>query len=641
MTALVVLGLAACANESAIDSAAPAVKVATPRLVVLGFDGVDPRRVDALVGKGRLPNLTALGARGYRGALRSTNPPQSPVAWATFATGTQAGTHGIYDFVGRNPATYFPEIATTRVRHAEVSGGEVAPAEAENLRKGDAFWDVIAREGIRARALRVPYNYPLPANGAKALAGLGAPDVRGINSSFTLLTTDAAKTSGSPPAGGQHALLEPLGADGFRAMIEGPTIKVEGARQKTYTPVTVTRAKGRVSVECAGARHDLGVGETSPYAAVEFVPAPGLHIRGVTRFTLRALEPLEVYTEPLSLVPEAPYLGIANPMSFGIDLWKTLGPTKTVGWVDDTSGLSAGAMSETQFLREAFSTMKWEEQATLAALREGTDRVLISVFTSPDRIGHMFYRYFDPAHPAREPKPDPALVRSLDDAYLEMDRIVGEVQKLLAPEDVLLVISDHGFASFRRGFNINTWLQKEGFLTLKPGVKTPRDFFADVDWARTRAYALGTGSIYVNLRGREAHGAVDPAHAAEVAQTIRQKLLAARDGKQRPVLAAYLADDVYGGPARGDAPDVRVALADGYRASWATSLGGCPKELFEDNARKWSGDHASMRPEDVPGILVASRAPVVADPGIEDVAATVYRFVGVSPPAGVAGRPWF
>ncbi len=612
------------------------------RFVILGFDGVDPRRVDALVAAGKLPHLAALRTSGYLGPLQSTNPPQSPVAWATFATGMAPGEHGIFDFVGRSPRTYFPEIATTRVRHAEVHDGEVTPAEAENLRHGSAFWDVIAKSGVPTRALWVPYNYPLPADGATAFAGLGVPDARGINSSFTLLTTDKERAVGPPPAGGQLALLEKIDASAWRAMLEGPAIGVDGKKQKTFSQILVRKDGERLQIELGGKKQSLAVGETGTYVPVQFVPVPSLTIKGVTRLTVRRGAPTpEIYVEPVSMTPEEPYLGLANPKAFGQELWRRFGPFKTVGWIDDTSALGAGAMDEAQFLREAFGTMQLQERILQAALAEGKDRVLITVFTAPDRIGHMFYRFWDKAHPAHPQDSDPAFVRALDDSYVRMDQIVGQVQAHLSPKDTLLVMSDHGFTSFRRGLNLNRWLIDHGYMTLKRGVAKPRDFFLDVDWSRTKAYALGTGSIYLNLIGREAHGSVPAADANALAHTIGKELLAVKDGAVPVVLATYLGDDVYQGQARSDAPDVRVALAKGYRASWATSLGGAPPELFEDNTKKWSGDHASARPEDVPAFLGTNKKLSKPDPAIADIAATVYKFVGVKPPVGVVGRPMF
>lgn len=633
------VALLALAVTTACTKAKGPPKAKGPRIVILGFDGVDPRRVDRMVKGGKLPHIAALAKTGHRGPLATTNPPQSPVAWSAFATGLPAGEHGIFDFINRDPKTYMPKVATTRITHASVDGKTVTPAEAENLRHGPSFWDVIARGGVSVRTHTVPYSYPPPADGAKSLAGLGTPDVRGINSSYTLLTTNKAQAQGEQPAGGQYALLEPMADGGYRAMIQGPRVRVNGARQKTMIPVVVRAAGDELAVDIGGTRQTLAAGQTGATLTVAFTPAPVLTVRAATRITVRQVTPPEVYLEPLSILPADPYLPVSVPPALSQGLWKTIGPFKTVGWVHDTSALGNDHMSETQFVNEAIATMRWREKALLAALDERRAKLTVAVFTAPDRIGHMFYRHIDPVHPARDLKPDPKAAVALDASHVEMDRIIGAVMAKLTDDDVLLVMSDHGFGSFRRGFNLNTWLLRNGYLALKQGVTKPRDFFLDVDWSRTRAYGMGTGSIYLNLKGREGRGIVSPSEAPALAKEIADKVKTVRDGKTRVVLDAYLGDLAFKGARRREAPDIRVGLADGYRASWATTLGGIPAELFEDNLRKWSGDHASARPEDVPGVLFSNKPIDAKDPRIEDLSATAFELTGVARPSGIIGRP--
>src|SRR5437660_1321023 len=101
------------------------------RLVILGFDGVDPRLLSRWMEEGRLPHLKALAARGEFRPLTSTNPPQSPVAWTSFATGTGPARHGIFDFIERDPATYLPDVGTGGIRPAKFLWGLFRTARAE------------------------------------------------------------------------------------------------------------------------------------------------------------------------------------------------------------------------------------------------------------------------------------------------------------------------------------------------------------------------------------------------------------------------------------------------------------------------------------------------------------------------------
>ena len=89
------------------------------------------------------------------------------------------------------------------------------------------------------------------------------------------------------------------------------------------------------------------------------------------------------------------------------------------------------------------------------------------------------------------------------------------------------MLSDHGVSSFRRGVHINTWLHDQGLLALRDGVKPgdeAADFLRTVDWERTRAYALGLSGIYLNLKGREARGIVEPGEADALARAIAEGL---------------------------------------------------------------------------------------------------------------------
>jgi predicted AlkP superfamily phosphohydrolase/phosphomutase len=255
----------------------------------------------------------------------------------------------------------------------------------------------------------------------------------------------------------------------------------------------------------------------------------------------------------------------------------------------------------------------------------------------------MFYRLLDPEHP----RYDAVLAARFGDAvlriYERMDEIVGATVTRLGADDTLLVISDHGFHSYRSGLNVNTWLRDRGYLvqgSVPPG-REDEDFFPGVDWTRTRAYALGTGQIYVNLRGREGHGIVAPgAEYDALLDEIARGLEATVDPAtgERLVERVYKGPEIFPGAPRERAPDLQIAFRDGYRTSWRTPLGGVPKDLFEPNTRKWSGDHAASDVADTPGIIVSSRRLVAGDPTIVDLAPTALAAFGVPAPSEMQGH---
>ena len=92
--------------------------------------------------------------------------------------------------------------------------------------------------------------------------------------------------------------------------------------------------------------------------------------------------------------------------------------------------------------------------------------------------------------------------------------IVGRVMEKLGDNDVLWVMSDHGCTSFRRGVNLNAWLREHGYLVLKDDADGTEQWLQSVDWSRTRAYVLGLTGMYVNMKGRESEGIVEPGEEA-------------------------------------------------------------------------------------------------------------------------------
>src|SRR4029453_6880892 len=132
-------------------------------------------------------------------------------------------------------------------------------------------------------------------------------------------------------------------------------------------------------------------------------------------------------------------------------------------------------------------------------------------FGNVDQVSHMMWRPRDPQHPAYDAEIDRPYERVVEDLYVGLDAIVGDTLRTLGKEDLLVVMSDHGFASWRRAFHLNSWLRDNGYLALLNPYRTEdAGFFSNVDWTKTRAYALGLNGLYINLKGRERSGAVDP-----------------------------------------------------------------------------------------------------------------------------------
>ena len=192
-----------------------------------------------------------------------------------------------------------------------------------------------------------------------------------------------------------------------------------------------------------------------------------------------------------------------------------------------------------------------------------------------------------------------------------MDAIVGRTLQRLGADDLLVIMSDHGFVSWRRAFNLNTWLRDNGYLTLRQGRRPGgAASFEDIDWTGTRAYGLGLNGLYINLRGRESSGIVDPGARDALVREIGDKLLRTIDPAHRNTgghAGSSAASRSTGWPGtRTSHPTSIVGYARGTRASDESALGGVPPEVIVDNRSAWSGDHC-MDPDAVPGILLTSR----------------------------------
>ena len=166
-------------------------------------------------------------------------------------------------------------------------------------------------------------------------------------------------------------------------------------------------------------------------------------------------------------------------------------------------------------------------------------------------------------------------------------------------------------------------------------------FWENVDWSKTRAYAMGLGEVYINLKGRESQGIVEPGAEYDALKIeLKERLVAMVDPEtgESPVSRVVSREEAYSKFDPNMIPDLFVMNNDGYRVSWQTSLGGVPKEVFETNNAVWSGDHCSVDPEIVKGIFFTNRRLAGGrKPYIGDIYPTVLGALGVKPPYEIDG----
>jgi predicted AlkP superfamily phosphohydrolase/phosphomutase len=617
------------------------------KVIVIGLDGLEPTIVEGMLEKGELPNLAKLRASGGQSRIATTTPAQTPVAWSTFATGTNPGGHGIYDFIRRDPATYLPDLALNRYEQKSA----FLPPKAVNLRRGIPFWSLLSAAGVPSVVIRCPCTYPPDEVKGRSLSGMGVPDIRGGLGTGTFYTTDATATAGESE---NVVVLDASASSVFRTHLIGPrNPKPKGGHPDIVAEMRVEAdtARGRVVIRSGGDPAELVVnrGGWSDWLRVKFKVGMLQSHSGMVRFHLRQLEPhVELYASPVNFDPSAPMFPISAPWDYADELARKIGTFYTTGMVEDHTGLSNGRFDESAYASQCDDVVAERRAMLEYELNRFDAGFLYCLFDTPDRLQHMFWRFREAdhpaniAHPCRDEAERVELARVVEDHYRKCDEIVGDVMQRVDESTLLIVLSDHGFNSFRRGLNLNTWLHDNGFLSLKGGMKPGpdnREFLANVDWSRTRAYALGLGSVYFNLQGRERDGIVSGADAEPLARDIARGsggLIDPVTGKVA-VRGAVARDEVYSGEFSRESPDMVVNFASGYRVSWDTALGGVPAPLFEDNTRKWGGDHI-IDPALVPGVLFMNTAFDASGPSLADMAPTILAALGVPPAAVMQGR---
>lgn len=632
----------------------------TKQIVVLGFDGMSPDLAAKWMQEGKLPNFARLAQTGTFAKLATTNPPESPVAWASFATGLNPGGTGIYDFLARNPQTYLPRIGLVAHQKPKFLLGliPIRPPKVTNERHGTPFYEAAADAGYKTTVLRMPLEFPpSPVPGGKLLAGLGVPDIRGTWGTFFYFASNLpADEVGDTEFGGKLIRLQFDGRTA-KAEISGPVDPTTKAYRRISIPVqfNVSPDGNSVTIHLDGQTETVASRHWSRWFNEKFPINPFISVHAISRFfVLETWPDVQIYMCPLNIDPKDPALPITYPVGWSRQLAKKWGDFKTLGWWHDTWALNEERIGEGVFLQDSFRTMDSLTRMVLDQLQHDPPSLMVAVYTSTDSIQHMFWRLTDPT----SPRYDPVLAKKYGDAILQVyeraDQVVGEVEKAMKPGGTLIIVSDHGFHAFNYGFNTNTWLVKNGYMVLKnpnaqeqqytlQNLYTQQNFFPNVDWSRTRAYALGLGQIYLNEYGRERYGIVEPgAQARQLEEEIRSKLLAYRDPRtNKPVLEdVALGHEIDHGPYAKDAPDLQLNFEPGYRTSWETSLGAIPPGIVVPNTRKWSGDHCASDPKDTPAILFINRKLDSSDPSIMDVAPTVLNLLGVAPPDRLDGKPW-
>lgn len=692
------------------------------KVVIIGFDGADYKLTDQWIKEGKLPNMAKLKQQGTFVPLMPTNPPQTPVSWASFATSLNPGRTKIFDFLKRDKGSYYPTFAMMtegtkpflfglrnplyigligagaiililiitlifvkrRVLITIIflviaagiffAGYEFAnkylPVKmpyAINNRQGKTFWRIAAENGIKTTVFRVPITYPAEdLIDGEMLSGLGVPDMRGTIGQPSIYTDDSSLSAKENEFSIKIMLIDP-DQNPIKTEILGPRNKFfydpekrdemeeKNVPERINTPLElfVDWKKEQVTVNANNQKALLKVKGWSDWFVLDFKFNPVINLKGIARFYLASLHPRFVlYMSPLHFHPSNHKLNFSYPADWAEILSKQFGLFKTMGWAVDTWTITSDLVDEDHFLDDMYFTVDQWEKMMKGLMTKNDYRLYIQVYYFTDRIQHVLWRLIDPQHPLYNKAKAEKYGKAIFDSYVKMDQIIGEAMALLPPDTVLIICSDHGFTSFRRGINYNTWLVKNGLMTLQGQneVKTlddlfgQGDFFTNVDWSKTKAYSMGLGAIYINLKGREPKGIVEPgAEYEQIKNEIIKGLEAYVDPETgaHPVARVYKREDIYNTFDSELIPDLRAANAENYRVSWQTTLGGVPPDIVENNMKNWSADHCSVEPSLVKEILLSNYKLARDNPHIMDIYPSVLQILNINPPPDIDGKSFY
>ena len=683
------LSLADCGHE--LPGGKP-LRRAKQRVFVLGFDGMDPTLARKFMDEGKLPNLKALASEGTFARLKSTQPSESPTAWSSFATGVNPGKHSIYDFLIRHleddPArgfvAYMPDLNMVSREPPQFLWGLIPTKKPKitSMRGGTSFWKTASADGINSVVLTVPVTFPPEElHHGQMLGGLPLPDLRGTIGTFYYWATDLssyeenntefggvlkrllfdAGVSETFLKGPENPVLRQEERELREKKAKGPLSEKEQARldelangKDINVPMTVrwTEGAGRADIEIQGQKLSLKAGEWSPWIPLTFKVNMLVRVHGMTQFHVsQADRELRLYASPVNMDPRDPPTPISKPDSFSAELAGKIGLYRTLGWAESADKpLNEGRLDEAEFLYDSDRAMDDREKIILENLKRDDWDLFVAAIETTDRIQHMMWRLIDPRHPMYDKDLAAKYGDSIEKVYRRADDFVGQVRQKVPKDALFMVMSDHGFHSFRREVNLNTWLVQNGYMVVhgQSQEKTLGDlfgrgkFFEGVDWSQTRAYGVGLGQIYFNLKGRESKGIVSAGEEyRRLQEEIRTKLVTLTDPEtgERVFADVYRRDDIYKGEYLQMAPDLQVGFLDGYRVGWQDTLGTIRRAVVENNNKKWSGDHCATATEISHGVFFSNRKLANDEPSIMDLAPSILKVLEAPIPADYDGKP--
>jgi len=561
------------------------------RVLMIGLDAFDPATFERLNAAGRLPFLSRYVAKNSYTRFTVTNPPQSEVSWTSIATGLNPGGHGMFDFVHRNPANYALNVSLLPTKEGLAGTQFAEPYNAKTI------FEQTTDMGFPATVLFWPAMFPARLRSpVRTLPGLGTPDLLGRLGVGVYFTTKSRSGEN-----GRKTPVVQLQKSGkvSTGKLSGPMRKGNNGVEPATLDVRIETTSDKTARVSVGKQSfDLKLGEWSPLFELSFKVNMLLSIKAVTQVILvENGSDVSLYVFPLQVHPLASPWPYGTPRDFVGQVWKDCGPFPTIGWPQDTTALEDGCINDEQFLALCRNVDRLREQVLMHQIDRFNQGVLACVFDTLDRIQHMFFR---------------DRMDVIEQWYEDMDKLVGRVEARLKQRNLLdktkiIILSDHGFTQFDTKVHLNRWLVDNDYM-IAPSGSGGKGSMMMANWSRTKAYAIGLNSIYLNLSGREGQGSVSPDDREAVANRLRDGLLQWRDGRGRQVIQhVWHQHEAFDGPLTSYGPDLVIGFAPGFRASAQTGLGEWEATALEPNRDHWGADHC-IDATSVPGVLFTNSA---------------------------------
>jgi predicted AlkP superfamily phosphohydrolase/phosphomutase len=642
------------------------------KVIVIGIDGMDPVLSESMMKEGLLPNLAKLRASGGFSPLGTSIPPQSPVAWANFINGAGPGSHGIFDFIHRHPH----EQCSPFYSASEVVPGEGywevgdhrlqldfwpfnhQPPAAVLRRQGVPFWDFLDKAGIPSTFYDLPSNYPpSPSQYGhhRCICGMGTPDMLGTYGTYQHYADSNVENETNPDLPVDEGSGKRFKLTFERETAKGRIFGPDNGFLQTAHPITVDflvhrdRQAQAAVIEVQGHKIILKAGQWSRWTKLNFEFAmpwfvPNKNVSGICRFYLQEVAPnFKLYVTPINIDPSAPAVQMSEPASFVQDVSQHLGLFYTTGFQEAYSARKDSVFRDDEYLEQANMVLEERLAQFEYAVDNYEDGMFFFYFSSSDLQSHIFWWWnSNTPHPLKTDSEAQKSFGYIRQLYRKLDTVIGELVDRFGTRATIMVMSDHGFANFGRQFNLNSWLRDNGYLAPEDCTSILHE--GDVDWSKTVAYGLGINGLYLNLKGREREGIVEPGSQQQQLLTeLVTKLEAVTDedvNGQKVIRNVYRADKVYPGNATALAPDLIVGYKRGYRASWDTCEGRLSRDILLDNTNAWSADHCADALE-VPGILFSNRPIAAKAPSLVDLAPSILAEFGLSAPTTMTGKSIF